>query len=520
MPGLPRERRNPVNRTRRFLSGVALTYANQIFVMVVGLWLTPFLLHRLGQHDFGLWLIGLKALSYLSLLDIGVLAILPREVAFAKGRMTTGESARSVRTLVEETTFVVFTQLPILIIASLVAWEIMPRENQQFRNAAGILLAVFVIQFPLKVAYAVLEGLQELGFLGMLQLVGWAVGLMVNVGLILMGKGLYGLAFGWAATQALISLGTIWKLYRSYAEFAPVAVRTLSWTKYTRVIGSGLWVSLGQVAQLLRTSDFLLIGKILGPQAVVPYSCSGKLVAIGQNQPLAIMQSAQPALSELRVLAERKHLAKVVGSLTQATLLISGLATTVILAVNHGFVVRWVGSGQYLGFTLTLLLLLDMLFRHWNVTTVYSLFAFGRQRHISTVAVVDGAVTAVASGLLILAIGPVGAPLGSLLTVVIVSLPWNLRALTKELDSSFLDLVRPIVPWAVRFALLLFLFGLLGTNLLPATYLWVALGSALTGLCYVAGQWRVVRNSSLYEHVRRQFTFFERPVRQPDLVTK
>jgi len=509
-----------MSRTRRFLDGVALTYVNQVFVMLVGLWLTPFLLHRLGQHDFGLWLIGLKALSYLSLLDIGVLALLPREVAYAKGRMAIGEPSSVVRSLIEETTFVVFTQLPVLIVASVIAWQMMPRENTQFRNSAGILLAVFAIQFPLKIAYAALEGLQELGYLGTLQLIGWVAGLMVNVGLVAMGHGLYGLAFGWGVTQAVLSLGAIWKLYRSYSEFAPFRLRAISWKKYKGIIGSGLWVSLSQVAQLLRTSDFLLIGKILGAPAVVPYSCSGKLVAIGQNQPLAIMQSAQPALSELRVAAERKHVAQVVGSLTQAMLLLSGLATIVILAVNHAFVVRWVGATQYLGFTLTLLLLLDMLCRHWNVTTIYSLFAFGRQRHLSTVAVIDGALTAALSCGLIMVMGPIGAPLGSLLTVIIVSLPWNLRVLAKELDCSFADLMKPIVPWALRFIPLLLLLGLLGTKLLPANYLFVAIGSVVVTALYVGSQWKVFRNSRLYGYVRQQLTFLERPVKEPDLVTK
>jgi hypothetical protein len=205
----------------------------------------------------------------LALLDIGVLALLPREVAFAKGRLEIGESPASIRRLIEETTFVVCTQMPLLIVASLIAWQMLPRDNPQFRNAAGILITVFAIQFPLKVAYAVLEGLQELAYLGTLQLVGWAIGLLVNITLVVMGKGLYGLAFGWAATQALISVASIWKLYRSYPAFAPMSLRALPWRRYKQVIGSGLWVSIGQMAQLVRTSDFLLIGKFLGPPAVV-----------------------------------------------------------------------------------------------------------------------------------------------------------------------------------------------------------------------------------------------------------
>jgi len=39
------------------------------------LWMAPFLLHRLGQHDFGVWIVGFQILSYLILLDFGVIAM-------------------------------------------------------------------------------------------------------------------------------------------------------------------------------------------------------------------------------------------------------------------------------------------------------------------------------------------------------------------------------------------------------------------------------------------------------------
>jgi hypothetical protein len=62
--------------------------------------------------------------------------------------------------------------------------------------------------------------------------------------------------------------------------------------------------------------------------------------------------------------------------------------------------------------------------------------------------------------------------------------------------------------------------GLLGTKLLPANYPSVAIGSLIVAALYVGSQWRVFRNSKLYGYVRQQLTFLERPVKQPDLVTK
>jgi len=45
-----------------------------------------FLLHRIGQHDYGLWLVGAQLLGYLGLMDFGIVALLPRATASAAAR--------------------------------------------------------------------------------------------------------------------------------------------------------------------------------------------------------------------------------------------------------------------------------------------------------------------------------------------------------------------------------------------------------------------------------------------------
>ena len=75
-----------MSRTNRMLGGLVFGYGNQVVLTLVGLWLTRFLLARLGQSDYGLWLVGTRVLGYLLLLDVGVVVLLPRETAFATGR--------------------------------------------------------------------------------------------------------------------------------------------------------------------------------------------------------------------------------------------------------------------------------------------------------------------------------------------------------------------------------------------------------------------------------------------------
>src|SRR5579864_4407835 len=46
------------SRSARFLGGVGLGYSFQAISMLVGLWMTPFLLRHIGQHDLGVWMVG------------------------------------------------------------------------------------------------------------------------------------------------------------------------------------------------------------------------------------------------------------------------------------------------------------------------------------------------------------------------------------------------------------------------------------------------------------------------------
>lgn len=75
-----------MSRTKLFLGGLSFNYANQALVTLVGLWLTPFLLNRIGQHDYGLWLVGTHVTIYLVLSDLRVVGLLLRETACATGR--------------------------------------------------------------------------------------------------------------------------------------------------------------------------------------------------------------------------------------------------------------------------------------------------------------------------------------------------------------------------------------------------------------------------------------------------
>jgi O-antigen/teichoic acid export membrane protein len=442
-----------MSRTHRFLGGVSLGYVSLVLTTVVGLWLTPFLLGRIGTHDYGLWLITTQILGYLMLLDLGVVALAPREMAYATGRVIQGGADEIAPTFARFRRIVGWQVIPTAIVCALAWWMIAGRW-EELRWPLAAIVAAFLIAFPLRLYHATLQGLQELAFLGKVQLASWMAGMAVTVALVLGGVGLAALAAGWIVTQAMSATVCALRLRSHFAALWHAEAPSTSVADAREVFQRSGWVSLSQIGQVfLNGSDVLLLGAILGPAATVPYVCTGKLISVLAHQPQLLMQAAAPAIAEMRTSASREHLTRVAVALMRAMLILSGAVACFVLAANETFVVWWVGRAQFAGVTLTVLLLVVMLARHFATTMVYALFSFGYEKRLSLTALADGAVVLVVTAVLAstTGLGLASAALGSLAGVVLVSIPACSVALASELRIGVGSLVASLRGWAVRF---------------------------------------------------------------------
>ena len=269
-------------------------------------------------------------------------------------------------------------------------------------------------------------------------------------------------------------------------------------TLLQKYLGRGLWVSLNNLAQpMLSGSDTLIVGKMLGAAAVVPYNSTGKLATVLGNQPQLLMLSAVPGLSELRTSATKPHIFRTTTALTLAVLLLTGGLACVTITINQGFVVWWLGQAQYMGLLLTVLFSVTLVLRQWNLAVQYCTFCFGEERRITLTVFADGLLTCTASIVFIWLLGPVGGPAGSMCGVCLISLPSNLIALGRNADVSPAELIRPLWPWFWRFALLAAAATLLAQIFPSNTIVETAARGAAAGLAYTALMWPVAFRSPL-----------------------
>jgi len=495
-----------MSRSRRLVGGLTFGYLRQGAVMLVGLWLTPFLLRHLGQHDYGLWLVGLQSLAYLVLMDFGVVALLPRDTAYATGRMVSETDGEALPTTIGRTARIVLWQTPVVAIAAAVVWSVVPM-GQQVRGPVLLVLAGFTLLFPTRIFEATLHGLQEMAYLGKIQLFSWALSTALMVLFVLWGFGLYSLGIGWIAGQLLPPVLAFYRLRTAFPGVLPSHLPWLSMREIFRALGKGSWVSIAQIAQVLvAATDYLIVGKLLGAAAVVPYACTGKLITVLGNQSHMIMEMAAPGLSEMKTGASRDRIFRACSTLTLILLTAIGAIACVVLAVNHSFVNWWIGERQFGGLPLTCLFVANILLRQWNNTSVYSIFALGYERRISFTTLIDGALS-VGSGItLVRWIGPIGAPIGSILGVCLVSLPGNLLPLARELQVPVSKVVFSIWPWFWRFAIVSAICAAAGSRWQHGSFLYVAGTACVAAVLYCAVMLPMIMNSQVRAYLPVQVT--------------
>src|SRR5579883_724087 len=458
-----------MSRSRRFFGGLALSYVYQGLLMVTGLWLTPFLLSHIGQHDYGLWIVGSQLLLYLTLTDFGVVALLPLEVAYATGREGGAVRDRELPVVVGQTTRLVLYQLPVVILVALGLWITIPAQWQSLRGPLALMLFGFVLSFPLRILPTLVEGLQDLAFANAMRIFNWALNTGTIVLLIFAGWNLYALAAGWLACQLLTAPVFLYRLKTRFPEALPSRLPPLVWNHAKVQLEKGFWNTIAQVASLLiGTTDVMVIGRLMGPAAVVPYNCTCALPIVVGNQVIILMHTAGPGLCELKAGGDRQKIFQVLSALTQGMMHLSGLIFCIVLLLNKWFVNWWVTAHQYGGLFLTFAILVNLVVRHWTGIGANTVFFFGHQRRISLTNITDGVVTALATLLFVKLWGPVGAVFASVASALLVSIPLNLTIISRDVGVSVWRLVQGMLgSWFWRFVLLAGITGWVATRWSP-----------------------------------------------------
>jgi O-antigen/teichoic acid export membrane protein len=205
------------------------------------------------------------------------------------------------------------------------------------------------------------------------------------------GFGLPGIGASQIVRAVIIGL-CFWLLVRKYVPWFGVARATRADVK--GLLGMSVWLSVGElVAKLLLASDVLILGAIISPAAVTTFVLTGYAARTGLGIFVFTAGSAMPGLGGVlgqqqfdRAVQLRREL------LTLTWLFVTAVGAT-ILVWNRSFLHLWVGTNNYAGPWVDLLIVLVVAQTAFIRTDSYIIYAALRPKG----RVIVGIVTVVAT---------------------------------------------------------------------------------------------------------------------------
>jgi O-antigen/teichoic acid export membrane protein len=355
-PPSPAESPKPATLTRKAsLTAIAslLDYTVKAGVQLV---ITPILVAVLGRSVYGIWEMLGRLIGYMAATDGRPTEAL-RLVISQQQALDPMENRRTIGAALA----VWVLMLPVVaLVGGGLAWLAPSLTHAQASDAGAIRLTcvLLVVSFLLTglsaIPESVLRGM-NLGYKRM----GLQAGVSIIVGAIAVwavkdGLGLPGMG-GSQIVRAFITGAVFWLLVKKYVPWFHVARPVRAAVK--SLFGMSVWLSVGDlVSKLLLASDVLILGWIISPATVTTYVLTGYAARMGLGIFVFTAGAAMPGFGG--VLGEKKFASavKLRHELRMLTWLFATVIGTTILAWNHSFLHLWVGSRNYAGAWVDLLI--------------------------------------------------------------------------------------------------------------------------------------------------------------------
>ncbi len=334
-------------------------WAAKFLPVVVGFWLTPFVLGHIGREAFGLYGLASSLIGWMALLDFGLTPGLKAHLA----RNSASPDPERDSRLVSATFFPQLALGLMVLVAGGAAASSVPAffrvSGPLAEQAAGLTLllaASLAVSLGTQSFSAVLVAHQRFRRDNSARLALVAVRAALIVVLLWRGDSLLALGF---AQLAAVSTSAALNVYWAYRFTPGLRLRpSLRRGNELRLVaGVGAWFSAGAAAGLLISgTDRIVAGKLVSLEAVTTLSVTASAYVFAEAALSQLVNNARPALGQL--FGERRP-AAVARAYRQLLSGVSGVglvAAGAIWAANEAFVGAWVGPGQYGGALLDALL--------------------------------------------------------------------------------------------------------------------------------------------------------------------
>jgi O-antigen/teichoic acid export membrane protein len=321
-------------------------YGGTFVAMAVGLVLTPFLVHKLGDAHYGIWALLGSVIAYFQLLDLGLSTSLAKYVAEYLAQEREAELSQVCGT-------VLAAYLGLAAIASVAIIGFAPWFAHVFNVvpedaflATGTFLLVglnFVILLPTSLLNAILIGYQRIDYSNIIR----SISQLANAGVVILllnrGLGLIAVAFVSILTTLLVARGRLYFIRRTAPQlrFSPRFFRP---DVARMMFGYSAAVFMVQISGLvLFQKDNVILGFFFPVAVITPYAVTYKVAHYLDLLAQPLTAVLFPAYAELKGKLDDRRLRILYLEGTRGVTVLCSLLGVFLLMTGTDILGLWVG---------------------------------------------------------------------------------------------------------------------------------------------------------------------------------
>ncbi len=432
-------------RARHIARNVLFNWLGTLANMAVGFFFAPFILHRLGDAAYGVWVLAISVVGYLSLLDLGMQSSVLRFVS--KGHTTGDHQASSEALSAALWIRLQLSGVGLLLSAGLAAvfpiwFKVPPALASDARKAILLIGLTTAIAMSFGVASAVLSGLNRYDLQNYVGLTQTAIRVTGIVIALRTGHGIVAIAACELVATIVSSALLVFTAHRLYPELR------VQLKKPKRETLRKLWVYssyafLTTIAvQLVYQADNLVVGAFLSATAVTYYAIANSLCRYASGLVGSVGGTFVPAASTYEAAGDTAGLLALYKNGTRATMLVSLPILITLVVRGRTFIGLWMGPQYSQQSGTVLIILCTALFFSFANRTAASV-AYGVEKHKTSAlwAICEGVANLALSVTLVHWYGIYGVALGTMIPSLIVHLIFWPRYISNLVGLSSFEVI-------------------------------------------------------------------------------
>src|ERR1700722_798213 len=424
-------------RKIEIIKNVGASWFNLGINILVGLFLSPFILHRLGNTAYGAWVLAFSVTGYYGLFDLGIRSSLIRYVSTYTATDNQIGLARLINTSLAVYTAIGAAAMVATITVSAYVGSLFHMPANFLPTARLLFLIVgsaVAFGFPAGVFGGILEGLNRFYFVNLTNLVSTLLRALLIVIALRYGYGLLTVAI---ITVTLPLLASVVR--------AAIVLRLLSLKFGWRYVDKGSFREIAHyssvsfilmIAQKLRfKTDEVVISTFLSVAAVTFFSNGDRLVDYTAEVVSSLAQIFVPMSGQSDAKGDLGQLRRIFVAGNRACALIVFPISATLIILGKSVITAWVGP-RYVtaSYPVMLALLIPTTLVLAQAASPRILYGMARHKSLAWVTGMEGIANVILSIVLIRPFGIIGDALGTAVPLTCTALCFLPRHLCRVLD--------------------------------------------------------------------------------------